>query len=102
MQQLASGPVNFALFGRQIAAGDIEGAGRTLSEVFGVDEASGHRCAVSFQKRPQEDPATIEKTMGLRQELAAGKNNNSLAIIWECFGLQGMPAVQVLEKLKTL
>lgn len=93
-------PVNFATFGQQIAAGDIDRAGRTLSELLEVDQKLAHRCATSFRDRLNEDPMTIQKAMRLRSKLMAGENNDSLMILWDCFGLQGLQAVAVLQTLK--
>jgi hypothetical protein len=93
-------PVNFALFGQQIAANDIDGAGRTLSELLDVDQTLARRCATAFRDRLNEDPTTIQKTMRLRSKLMAGEHNDSLMILWDCFGLQGLQAVTVLQTLR--
>ena len=94
-------PIDFALFGQQIAANDIDSAGKTLSVLLDVDEKIAHQCATSFRDRLNDDATTIQKAMLLRAKLMAGKNNDSLMILWDCFGLQGLIAVEVLQTLKS-
>jgi len=95
------GPEKFALFSQQIAANDLESAGETLADLLEVDQTTGIRCATSFRERLRADPTTIQKAMLLRNKLMTGKNNDSLMILWECFRLQGLQAVEVLQTLKT-
>ena len=94
-------PADFALFGRQIAANDIDGAGRTLAELLEVDQKLAHQCATSFRERLNEDPTTIQKAMLLRTKLMTDEKNDSLMILWDCFRLQGPQAVEVMQTLKT-
>ena len=93
-------PMKFALFAQQIAANDVEEAGRTLIDLLNVDESLALRCATHFRDRLNEDPMTIQKTMQLRSKLSEGKHNDSLMILWDCFGLQGLQAVSAMATLK--
>lgn len=93
-------PATFALFARQISENDLAAAGQSLSQLLGVDRELADRCAAAFHERLQQDPTTIEKAIRLRNEMAQGNNNASLLILFECFGLQGLQAVDVLDKLR--
>jgi len=94
-------PEKFALFAQQVAANNLEAAGQTLAGLLEVDPTTGLRCATAFRERLNEDPTIIQKTMLLRAKLIAGENNDSLMILWDCFRLQGLEAVEVLQTLKT-
>jgi len=93
-------PKNFALFGQQIAANDVDSAGQTLAEVLNVNPELAHQCATDFRDRFNQDPVIIQKAMQLRTRLLAGENNDSLMILWDCFRLQGPQAIAVLQTLK--
>ncbi len=99
-EETEASKVNFGLFGRQVVTNDMAGAGATLSQLMGIDEELGLQSANSFRDKLEKDPQTMQKAMGLYGEMAAGNNNASLVILWQCFGLQGLPAVQALESLK--
>jgi len=96
----AAQPVTFALFGQQIIAGDLDQAGWTLSELLDVDPKVGLRCATAFRDRLNEDPMTIQKAMSLRARITEGKHNDSLMILWDCFGLQGLEAIAAINTLR--
>jgi hypothetical protein len=100
-QTNAPKPINFALFGRQIADNDMDGAGRTMATLLDVDQKLGLHCATSFRDRLQEDSTTLQKAISLRAKLLAGEHVESLTILWDCFRLQGAPAVLALETLRT-
>ncbi len=90
----------FALFSQQVVVNDLDSAGQTLADLLDVDQSLGLQCATAFRKRLDEDPVIIQKTMLLRTKLMAGENNDSLMILWDCFRLQGLQAVEVLQTLK--
>ena len=93
-------PTNFAMFGKQIVANDIDAAGRTLAELLDVDPKLAQQCATAFRDCFNEDPTIIQKAMQLRARLLAGENHDSLMILWDCFRLQGPQALAVLQTLK--
>ena len=93
-------PEKFALFAEQISGNDLDAAGQTLAGLLNVDYTTGLRCATAFKDRLAEDPSIIHKTMLLRTKLATGKNNDSLMILWDCFRLQGVQAIEVMQTLK--
>jgi hypothetical protein len=87
------------MFGKQIASNQIEAAAQTLSELLAISPTLALHSANCFSQKFRSDPHTIQKTMQLRAELFAANTNNCLVILDECFGLQGIEAVQVVQHL---
>lgn len=92
-------PRTFATFGKQIASNQIEAAAQTLSELLAISPTLALHSANCFSQQFHSDPHMIQKTMQLRAELFAANTNNCLVILDECFGLQGIEAVQVVQHL---
>ncbi len=92
--------VTFETFVHKIRAGDLEAAGAALAELFQVDMDQGQRCAQVFSDNLQHQPEFLVKAMNLRNHLASGSHNDSLMLMWECFGLQGLEAVKVMQLLQ--
>ena len=92
--------VTFETFVQKIRADDLEAAGAALAELFQVDTDQGQRCAQIFSDQLQQQPEFLVKAMNLRNHLATGNHNDSLMLIWECFGLQGLEAVKVMQLLQ--
>lgn len=92
--------VTFETFVQKIRADDLEAAGAVLVELFQVDADQGQRCAQIFSDQLQQQPEFLVKAMNLRNHLATGNHNDSLMLIWECFGLQGLEAVKVMQLLQ--
>lgn len=91
---------SFETFVRQIRLGDIEAAGAALAELFEFDTDQGHRCAQVFGKKMKQEPGFMVRAMNLRGHLATGSHNASLMLLWECFGLQGLDAIRVMQLLQ--
>lgn len=47
------------------------------------------------------NPDLFGKAMKLRSDLESGNVNGALMLLWECFGLQGLESLGVLQTLKT-
>lgn len=95
-------PNSFRDFGLHIQAGNVQAAGRSLTDLFDIDVAKGLQCAKFFMSAVTRDPSVMAKAMLLRKELTAGNNNNSLMLLYECFGLQPYEAIGIVATLKTL
>lgn len=93
-------PATFQGFALQIQSGDIEAAGRSLAELFAVDAARGRRCAEVFHAQLEVHPDLFGKAMKLRSDLEGGNVNSAVMLLWECFGLQGLESLGVLQTLK--
>ncbi len=98
-EDLPDGPSTFDLFLRQAHDRELDGASRTLGELFN-DEALGRRCSRVFIDQLRTAQDGVSKVHRLRQELQSGSNNGVLALLFECFGLQGMEAIYVLQSLR--
>jgi hypothetical protein len=94
-------PVSFRTFGLQVQSGDLGGAGSSLAALFNISPERGERCAQHFFSRLRENPAVMMKAQELRHELAKGNFNESLALLWECFGLQGVESIGVIQALRS-
>jgi hypothetical protein len=92
-------PITFEHFARQIAAQEIEAAGRSLAVLFAVDITLGCRCATTFYTRYLESPDVVAKALRLRRELQAGGPQGPLTLLAECFGLHGAEAAGVVQTL---
>ena len=93
-------PATFQGFALQIHAADIDAAGRSLAELFALDAARGRRCAEVFSSQLAINPDLFGKAMKLRADLESGNVNSALMLLWECFGLQGLESLGVLQTLK--
>ncbi len=94
-------PATFQGFALQIHASDLDAAGRSLAELFAVDATRGRRCADVFSAQLAVNPDLFGKAMKLRSDLESGNVNGALMLLWECFGLQGLESLGVLQTLKT-
>jgi len=93
-------PVTFELFARQILCDDLELAGRSLAVLFAVDIGLGRRSAAAFHARLSERPETMSRLLRLRRELMEGGINGPLKLLQECFALEGLEALSVLQTLR--
>ncbi len=93
-------PISFDFFSRQIQASDLDAAGRCLAELFQIDLARAKRCAATFHERLRTAPELLTKAMKLRHELESNSVNSSLILLWECFGLQGVESLGVVQVLR--
>ncbi len=93
-------PASFQLFVQQVTDHELEAAGRSLAELFDVDVQRACRCAEKFHSQLTSQPDFLEKAMKLRTVLQTGGVNDSLMLLWECFGLQGTESIGVLQTLK--
>jgi hypothetical protein len=92
--------VSFQRFATRIFVGDLEGAGEILSELFELDDARARKCAQVFYDGVRNNPEVIGKAAQLRRDLQAGNFNSSLALLHDCFGLQGVESISVMQTLR--
>ncbi len=90
----------FQRFATRIFVGDLDGAGTILAELFELDDVRAHKCAQVFYDGVRNNPEVIGKAAQLRRDLQAGDYNSSLALLHDCFGLQGMESVSVMQTLR--
>ena len=94
-------PVSMEQFALHIGGDDLAAAGRSLAVLFAVDEERGRRCAATFHEQLHASPETLTKALRLRHELQCGSANNALALLRDCFGLQGLESIRVLQTLQS-
>lgn len=93
-------PQKFGLFVQQVKSNELNAAAQTLSDLLAIDLALSHQSTSAFYDQLTEDPATLKKAMLLPSKLQADKHNDCLVILWECFRLQGLQAIEVLHTLQ--
>ncbi len=92
---------SFQAFAEQIDDGDLEGAGRSIAEIFAVDAERGRRCAEAFAAHIAAHPEAMAKASRLRGDIERGDMNSALMLLHECFGLQGLESLGVLQTLRS-
>ncbi len=98
-----SGPapeVSFQRFATRIFVGDLEGAGGILSELFELEPPRARRCAQVFYDGVRHSPAVIGKAAQLRRNLQTGDYTEALVLLHDCFGLQGVESISVMQTLR--
>jgi hypothetical protein len=92
--------MSFRTFALQVQAGDLDDAGQWLADLFGVESPIGRRAAEAFAHHFNRDPQVLVRAMALRRHLAEGQVNLALALLSECFALQGAEALRAIETLR--
>lgn len=87
-------------FAAQIQAGDLLAAGRTLSNLFDVEEARAVACAATFAQRVRSEAAFFRKVMELRSELHSSNTQRALLLLLDCFGLTRGESAEILRNLQ--
>src|SRR5690606_42148151 len=93
-------PVTYEWFARLMFCTDLELAGRSLAVLFAVDIGLGRRSAAAFHARLSDRPETMSRLLRLRRELMEGGINGPLKLLQECFALEGLEALSVLQTLR--
>ena len=100
--QLAGPPpvVSFQRFATRIFLGDLDGAALVLAELFELEVGRARKCAQVFYDVVRHNPEVIAKAAQLRRELQAGGYSTALMLLHECFGLQGVESISVMQSLR--
>lgn len=93
--------LGFQVFVRQILRRDLESAGATLGLLLDIPLTRGITCAARFRDQLDIDAGFLTRAKTLRESLRSGTPNDVLLLLWECFGLQGIESLEVMEKLRT-
>lgn len=88
---------SFVLFRDALLAGRSEEAGGILAAMLDIDYGTALSAAQFFYSRQQEDPGVIALAQGIRMDLMADANNDALMKIHQCFGLQGLAGLHMLQ-----
>lgn len=88
---------SFVLFRDALLAGRSEEAGGILAAMLAIDYGTALSAAQFFYSRLQEDPGVIALAQGIRMDLMADAHNDALIKIHQCFGLQGLAGLHMLQ-----
>ena len=90
----------FERFLQEIEADHVETAAALLAPLLNVSLDEALPLARHFHLRNTNSGDAISKSHQLRRKLASGEVNTPLWLLWECFGLQGPQAIQLLQTLR--
>ncbi|SMF74521.1 hypothetical protein [Pseudobacteriovorax antillogorgiicola] len=93
---------NFAMFAFAIVGGQIGIAAQILEQILNLDEKNAYHAAEYYHACYQKDHGIQSRAMQIRILIQQGDNNGALMAIHECFGLQGPPAITVLESMRAM
>lgn len=88
---------SFVLFRDALLAGRSEEAGGILAAMLAIDYGTALSAAQFFYSRLQEDPGVIALAQSIRMDLMADAHNDALMKIHQCFGLQGLAGLHMLQ-----
>ena len=93
---------NFKEFGMYIMANDLTAASRCLRDILQVPLATAEKSANHFHQLYQSNSEVLMKTMGIRQKIEEGANNDALMLIQEIFGLEGFESINAFEAMRKI
>lgn len=100
---LLAGPspvVEFQRFARHVVLGDLDSAGRLLGDLFELEPARARRCTQVFYDGVRHNPEMLAKAGQLRRHMESGVDASALLLLHDCFGLEGIESVSVMQSLK--
>jgi|GEM_PF-1207039 len=92
--------VTFKEFAQAIQSEDLRRAGEILSQLMGISTVDGLAAATFFREKLGDNPGLFRHVMQIRTEIQNGKNNAAMKLVMDCFNLDGLNAMQALEKLR--
>ena len=99
--QIALAPHSLQSFALFMQTGDLHSAAGCLAELFDLPTVRSQACLEAFVQRWTAQPDLLHRVVALRCELQSGSVSSTLGALWECFGLQGMESISVLQSLRT-
>ena len=94
--------VNFGMFAFAIVGGQVEIAGKILGQLLSLNEPEAQQAASHYHKKYLDDHSIQAKAMHIRHLIKNQENNAALMEIFDCFGLQGPPAIAALESMRKI
>ncbi|MCA9267074.1 MAG: hypothetical protein KDA41_01320 [Planctomycetales bacterium] len=92
--------VSFQRFATRIFVGDLDGAGEVLADLFELEAPRARRCAQVFYDGVRHNPTVIGKAAQLRRNLQGGDYAGAMSLLHDCFGLQGIESISVMQTLR--
>ncbi|MDA0834187.1 MAG: hypothetical protein O2955_08770 [Planctomycetota bacterium] len=91
----------FGDFAQKIMVGNITAAAQVLSLLLDLPMERARKCTEWFHRRMQSDENFLQQARKLRESVRAANVNDTLDILWHCFGLQGFEAVAIWPRLRS-
>lgn len=92
----------FAMFAFAIVGGQVEIAGKILGAILNLESQDALKAAKHYHDKYLVQKDIQSKAMHIRILIQAGQNTDALMAIYECFGLQGPPAIAALESMRQI
>lgn len=90
----------FKEFAMAIQTADLDSAACVIGELLVLNSLQSKTATEFFYAKYKESPHVFGKVMQIRQEIQKQKVNNAMALVMECFGLDGLRALQAVENMK--
>ncbi|MFN0199438.1 MAG: hypothetical protein ACKVT0_22025 [Planctomycetaceae bacterium] len=100
-QSATSKHPTFVDFAQQIIAGDLKSSSHILSLLLDIPLDRARKCTEWFHTRLQSDADFLQQARRLRESVSAENVNDTLDLLWQCFGLQGFEAVALWPRLQS-
>lgn len=91
---------SFMGFQQAILAGQTAEAAAVLVALLGIEHSTALYVAEFFGNAYQKDKSVLAKAQSIRQDLLNQQINDVLTKIYQCFGLQGLEALHLLQGLQ--
>ncbi|MEX0728920.1 MAG: hypothetical protein WEB58_20405 [Planctomycetaceae bacterium] len=98
---VSAGLPTFGDFAQHIVAGNLDGASQVLSLLLDLSLERARKCTEWFHRRMQSDENFLQQARKLRESVGAANVNDTLDLLWHCFGLQGFEAVAIWPRLRS-
>lgn len=92
----------FVLLVKAIENNEIEQASKLLMVLFELGEENAKKASLYYRKEYEKNPDIHTKIMQIKLELINENANEALLLIYQCFGLQGPVAINVLLSLQRM
>lgn len=90
----------FQVFFQQVHAGEMGAAARSLSSLLEIKPARAKACVAQFEAELKHGPEVLLKALQLRSKLGQPSSPEAVALLKECFGMDGVEAGRVMQKLR--
>jgi hypothetical protein len=82
--------LTFRDFAASIMKGDVDGGGKVLESLLGLDAEAARAASAHFHAQSASaGPAFMGKAMGLRTAVTSGSRDEIAPLLRDCFGLDG-------------
>lgn len=90
----------FVSFFHAIKTNHLTFASQCISQLFGICRADALFCTLKYKEKLHANPNFFNNIIMLRDTVINNQANESLMLLGFCFGLQGLVAIQIYQKLR--